>query len=97
MQELHQGLERLEDKMAQLVQKIEYLRKENIMLIDENVKIKQELEKYKVEHAANNRGSGEDKSGGNAKGREIEAEKMRRDLEKYITEVDKCIELINHM
>ena len=97
MQEVQKGLNRLEEKTAQLVQKVEYLRKENLMLIDENVKIKQELEKYKVEASANYRGGGEERVGENAKGQKVQAEKMRRDLEKYITEVDKCIELINHM
>lgn len=96
MQDVHLRLGSLEEKITQLVQKIEYLRKENIMLIEENVKLKQELEKNKIGSAANQRarvGERAEVVGTN----KVEAEKIKRDLEKYIVEVDKCIELINHM
>lgn len=97
MQEIHHKLDRLEDKITQLVQKIEYLRKENIMLIEENVKIKQDLEKNKIGSAVGQRGRVQDKGDGEAREKKVQAEQIRRDLDKYIVEVDKCIEMINHI
>ncbi len=95
MQDVHQRLEQLEEKVTLLIQKIEYLRKENIMLIEENVKFKQELEKNKIGSVAGQRGRIVENGG--AAEYKAQADKMKNDLEKYIVEVDKCIELINHM
>ncbi len=97
MQDVHLRLGQLEEKITQLIQKIEYLRKENIMLIEENVKLKQELEKNKSGSAGNQRGRVGENNEGELGATKVQAEKMKRDLEKYIVEVDKCIELINHM
>ena len=97
MQDVHLQLERLEEKVTQLVQKIEYLRKENIMLIEENVKFKRDLEKNKIGTAASQRGRVKAKGDGDAREKKTQAEQIRRDLEKYIVEVDKCMELINHI
>ncbi|MBK8505569.1 MAG: hypothetical protein IPL46_27245 [Saprospiraceae bacterium] len=97
MQDILRKLDRLEDKVLQLSQKIEYLRKENIMLIEENVKIKQESEKIK---------SGKNAQGLGGKERVVQddrssvlrqTEQMKKELDRYIVEVDKCIELINNM
>lgn len=82
----------------QLSQKIEYLRKENIMLIEENVKIKQESEKIKSGKIAQVRGGTDhvvvedDKTSFRR-----QTEQMKKELDKYIVEVDRCIELINNM
>ena len=97
MQDVHHRLGQLEGKITQLIQKIEYLRKENIMLIEENVKLKHDLEKQKIGSAGSQRGRVVENGDGDAAEKKVRAEKMRRDLEKYIVEVDKCIELINHM
>ncbi len=95
MQDVLLKLHRLEEKVNQLSQKMEYLRKENIMLIEENVRLKQETEK--------SRSGGIHALGGtvvsSSIGSEIEnhADQLRQDLDKYISEVDKCIDLINNM
>ena len=94
-QDVIQKIDRVEEKVRQLCQKMEYLKKENIMLIEENVKLKQEAEKIR-------------NSGGGQRGRNqerpdtthnngVESEQIKKALDKYIVEVDKCIELINNM
>lgn len=98
MQDVLIKLDRLEEKLLQLSQKIEYLRKENIMLIEENVKIKQESEKIKSGKIAQVRGGTDhvvvedDKTSFRR-----QTEQMKKELDKYIVEVDRCIELINNM
>ena len=96
MQDILQKLNRLEDKIKQMSQKIEYLRKENIMLIEENVKLKQDIEKQRggsmvsPEKVVFRTKENIDVNNQNS-------EQLKRDLDKYIVEIDKCIELINNM
>ena len=95
MQDVLKRLDSLEEKLMQLSQKIEYLKKENIMLIEENVKIKQEAEKIKLGNAI--RQGGKDPNSGRDASANKNQEQMKKDLDKYIEEVDKCIALINNM
>lgn len=97
MQDILRKLDRLEDKVMQLSQKIEYLRKENMMLIEENVKIKQEAEKNKIGKNALEQSDGERRLNDNKTSVVKQTEQMKKELDKYIVEVDKCIELINNM
>ena len=97
MQDILKKLDRLEDKVLQLSQKIEYLRKENIMLIEENVKIKQESEKIKSGKNALGQSGSEQMLKEEKSSVLLQTEQMKKELDKYIVEVDKCIELINNM
>ena len=87
-------LNQLEERVLELCQKIEYLKKENIMLIEENVKIKQDTERVKLGNIAFGQGP---KSPVSFEENTAEKEQLRKELDKYIVEVDKCIELINDM
>jgi regulator of replication initiation timing len=96
MQNILTKLQRVEEKVIQLTQKMEYLKKENIMLIEENVKLKKDLEK--------NRGGNEvlkEVVVQNIENSEVvhkkQSEQLRRELDKHIVEIDNCIELINNM
>ncbi len=96
MQEILKKLDKLEERVQQMAQKMEYLRKENLMLIEENVKLKQEFEKNSIGnktlgHKGRNGNREENGSG------LLQSDQLRRELSKYIGEVDKCIELINNM
>ncbi|MCB0668247.1 MAG: hypothetical protein KDC80_20615 [Saprospiraceae bacterium] len=97
MQDILRKLDRLEDRVMQLSQKIEYLRKENIMLIEENVKIKQEAEKNKIGKNALEQSDGVERISDSKTSVVRQTEQMKKELDKYIVEVDKCIELINNM
>jgi predicted nuclease with TOPRIM domain len=83
-------LELLERKVREIAQKVEYLRKENIMLIEENVRLKGKVEELKI---------GELKKRKNVLPEDtpVQAEKLRREIDKYIVEIDKCIEWINDL
>lgn len=96
MQDILSKLERVEEKLIQLTQKLEYLKKENIILIEENVKLKKDIEK--------NRGGSEvikevvvQKQDDREMKNKKQSEQLRSDLDKHIVEIDKCIELINNM
>jgi len=83
-------LGQLEKKVREIAQKVEYLRKENIMLIEENVRLKGKVEELKI---------GEPKNKQNVlpENTPVQAEKLRREIDKYIVEIDKCIEWINDL
>ncbi len=97
MQDVLRKLDRLEERLLQLSQKIEYLRKENIMLIEENVKLKQEAERNKSGKIAQARVAKEQVGDDDNTSVRNQTEQMKKELDKYIVEVDKCIELINNM
>ena len=96
MQDIFQRLQSLEEKMVQLAQKMEYLKKENIILIEENVKLKKDLEKYRTGGEIQKEELVQEQEE-NDKMNKKQSEQLRRDLDKYIVEIDKCIELINNM
>ena len=85
MQNILKKLDRLEDKVKELSQKVEYLRKENMMLIEENVKIKKEAERTKEKEAREGTLI------------QMDVDQCKKDLNKYIGEVEHCIEMINSM
>lgn len=86
MEQIFQKFDLLKEKVKVTTQKLEYLRKENMMLIEENVRLKEKLE-TKLEGGSEQAG---DKNN-------LQVEKVKRDLDKYIVELDKCIEMINNM
>ncbi len=96
MQDMLLKLSGLEEKVLQLVEKVEYLKKENLMLIEENVSLKQVVEKYRV-GTAGVRENFKDRRDGTVIHMQTQSEHLRRELDKYIVEIDKCIELINNM
>ena len=89
MQNILKKLDRFEDKVKELSQKVEYLRKENMMLIEENVKIKKEAERIKDNHQEGN--------GVEEALAKVSVDQCKKDLNKYIGEVENCIEIINSM
>lgn len=95
MQDILLKVDGIEEKVQQLAQKVEYLRKENMMLIEENVKLRQVAEKIKTGSIAQGQKTrGEDVK---EEGSVDSQEQIRSQLEDYVAEIDKCIELINNM
>ena len=88
MQRLSNQIEKLEDQVNHLIQKLEYLKKENLMLIEENVKLKKELENLMEVH------SDREDNGSKVS---VGSEQLKEELDHYIHEIDKCIEWINTM
>ncbi|MBX2816230.1 MAG: hypothetical protein KTR24_09535 [Saprospiraceae bacterium] len=83
-----QKLEKLEEKVKVMTQKLEYLRKENMMLIEENVRLKDKSEGAQAIESKGQKA---------IKVENLQVEKMKRDLDKYIVDLDKCLEMINNM
>ncbi len=83
----------IEKKVKQLARKMEQLQKDNLSLEEENRKIKSELAVYKQQAdqapaagianpiPAGNHKSGADKS----------SKKLKKEIEQYLKEIDKCI------
>ena len=88
MQDIFQKLQSLEEKMVQLAQKLEYLKKENIILIEENVKLKKDLEKYRTGGEIQKEELVQEQEE-NDKMNKKQSEQLRRDLDKYIVEIYK--------
>ncbi len=96
MESLVKKLDLLEERVLLLVQKAEYLVRENSLLMEENVKLKEESEKYK---SGKIRPLEEDVQSAKI-ARQVETtfrDQISRELDKYIEEVDRCIELVNAM
>ena len=95
MQNILQRLQIFEEKVLELAQKVEYLRKENMMLMEENVKLKQQTEKIKTGSIAQGQREKEDVR------QDVESvgdnEQIKSQLESYVVQIDKCIELINNL
>ena len=94
MQDALVKFDQLEQKVKEIGQKLEYLKKENIMLIEENVRLKEEVEKIKLRVTQSdpigNKESLPEKD-------PAQADKLRREIDKYIVEIDKCLEWINDL
>lgn len=101
---MNKGLiDRLSDidlKIRKLVQKIELVRKENELLIEENISLKQRLNNIKKEtnKVASESGSLSkeqfNKNGNNAMG--VDSAMLRDELDKYIKEVQDCIDQLQN-
>ena len=88
MQDLNIRLNQLEEKIKQLIQKLENLNKQNKQLLEENLDLKGQLSKQQsmpspvmedpVKKAAN----------------EARMIKLRGEIDTYVKELDKCIEVV---
>jgi len=91
---LAERLTGIEKKVKQLAKKMEQLQKNNLALEEENRKLKSGLAVYKqqasqppnvgVATTASNRAN--DKSGADKR-----SKKMKKEIEQYLKEIDKCI------
>jgi len=91
MQDLNIRLDELEEKIRQLIQKLENLNKQNKQLLEENLDIKNQLSEQLsksqvVIPAAVDTG----KKAVN----EARMIKLRGEIDTYIKELDKCIEVV---
>lgn len=82
----------IEKKVKQLAKKMEQLQKNNLALEEENRKLKSGLAVYKQQ--ANQPGLGVATAipaGNNKSGADKSSKKMKKEIEQYLKEIDKCI------
>ena len=91
-------IEGIDMKVRQLALKMEYLRKENQRLAEENVKLRNELSNF-----SNKTSDLEQKLEKTTLALEVKKEndpehskKLRKEIEQYIKEIDKCIDRLKN-
>lgn len=95
MQNLNNKIERIDLKIRQVLQKLETLKTENQVLLEENIKLKEEqnlyLEKLKevdeeiaMQHANSDRKYN--------KSVDVDIVEIKEELKQYIEEIDSCID-----
>lgn len=104
MQTLINKIESIELKVKKLVQQHEYLKRENLMLIEENIKLRQELEetenKIKTSYSKPQNEVqptfgiiDADTAARSGEGTNLDIAKIRKEIDQYIADIEKCIEL----
>lgn len=91
-------LQDIESKINKLVQKYEIIRKENTMLIEENIQLKQQINNIKKEKKVNKE-AGRHMAGtiGDPGDSDtVERGKIKNELNKYIKEVQECIDQLQN-
>ncbi len=105
MQNLINKISSIELKIKKLAEQQAYLKKENLMLIEENIKLRQQLQENKTQILTyinpNNEVISSAEMSNAPTGNEsvliekhkAEIENIRTEIDQYITEIEKCIEL----
>jgi len=93
-QVITERLNGIEEKVKQLAKKMEQLQKNNLSLEEENRKLKSGLAVYK-QQANQSTGVGvaatTPAAGNNKTGVDINSKKMKKEIEQYLREIDKCL------
>lgn len=96
---LTQQLENIEQKVQQLVEAIAALRQQNAVLSKENIKVKAELEAQQerigelTERLTNSQQALVGQRGDDSESNQ----KLRKQIDQYIKEIDKCIEWLQNV
>lgn len=94
-QVITERLNGIEEKVKQLAKKMEQLQKNNLSLEEENRKLKSGLAVYKQQQANQSAGLGVAATtpnvGNNKPGVDINSKKMKKEIEQYLREIDKCL------
>lgn len=98
MQVLLKHIEHIEEKVQQLGKKMSSLEKEKALLLEENLKFKKDLEQLRNSEKDLNlqidrMRNGEAKPGAST----FKQTEFRKELDFYIKEVDKCIQLMENI
>ena len=93
-QVITERLNGIEEKVKQLAKKMEQVQKNNLSLEEENRKLKSGLAVYKQQ--ANQSTSlgvaaSTPTAGNNKPGVDINSKKMKKEIEQYLREIDKCL------
>mgnify|MGYP001436879597 CR=1 FL=1 len=91
---LSDRIEDIEGKINKLVRKFEIVKKENTLLLEENIQLKQQINNYKKEKKENKE-AGQQAAVDNgfiSKSDAVERDKIKNELNKYIKEVQECID-----
>lgn len=105
MQNLINKISSIELKIKKLAEQQAYLKKENLMLIEENIKLRQELQEHKTQILTYINPNNEEKISAVVpemrpeneavlvEKHRAEIEYIRTEIDQYITEIEKCIEI----
>jgi regulator of replication initiation timing len=98
MQELLKHIENIEQKIQHLGKKMSSHEKEKALLIEENIKLKKDLEQLRNSQKdlglqIDRMRNGEAKPGAST----FQQTELRKELDFYIKEVDKCIQLMENI
>lgn len=94
MEVFKERLNKLDHKLRQVGGKMSMLKRQNMQLLAENVRLKKQLEKNKNNTFVSDesRNEAEGKIETHANGREVEVEKLKSELDHYIKQLGACIE-----
>ncbi|GAA5221462.1 hypothetical protein [Membranihabitans marinus] len=94
MEIFKERLNQLDHKLRQVGGKMSMLKRQNMQLLAENVRLKKQLEKNKNNTFVSDesRNEAEGKIETHANGREVEVEKLKSELDHYIKQLGACIE-----
>jgi len=95
-------LDDLELKVRRMGQRLEALKKENDALIEENIKLKQILEKKdtqisRTEKNAKNTGVAAGNNHSQDGAASTDKQRISQQLELYIQEIDKCVDMLQNI
>lgn len=103
MQTLINKLGSIELKLRKLAQQHEYLKRENMMLIEENIKLRQHLDSTDNKINIYNKPQNEvhpptgileaDNAVQSGEGTNLDINRIRKEIDQYIADIEKCIEL----
>lgn len=95
---LAERLEAIDNKVKKLAQKYEIIKKENIMLMEENIQLKQNAGKHKAELDVVGKNLSKTSNDLKSKGgTSKDDEEVRLTIDKYIKEIEHCIELLENL
>ncbi|WP_236975339.1 hypothetical protein [Membranihabitans maritimus] len=96
METIRDRIGKIDHKLRQVGGKMSLLKRQNMQLLAENVRLKKQLEKNKnnnfVNNKLENRGEREEEIKTNADGNGEEVEKLKSELDHYIEQLGECIE-----
>jgi len=90
MHPLLEKIDAIELKSRQLIHRMDGLKRENDLLVEENNRIKKELNQYIDKIEGLSRAIDKDKSNS-----DINKQEFKRKIERYVREIDECIKLLN--
>lgn len=105
MQNLINKISSIELKIKKLAEQQAYLKKENLMLIEENIKLRQQMQEHKTQILTYINPNSEaivsaelsikqtENESVLIEKHKAEIENIRTEIDQYITEIEKCIEL----
>lgn len=95
---LAERLEAIDSKVKKLAHKYEILKKENNLLMDENIRLKQDVKKNKTNPELSGKGLSKDGVDQKIQGDQSPGNvKIKAEIDKYVSEIDHCIQQLQNL